>query len=124
MFIKSKANYLVKVTINIGTLLGCPTDEEAFIELREMDTQSMMKLKEASEKGEASYMDFMKSVLPSIITEHNLYREEGKLMSNTEVTDLIFSKLDLTTKVVSEYMAHAFRIPGAGSGDADKKSGL
>lgn len=119
MFIKSKSNYLVKVKVNVGLVLGCDTDEEAFIELRELDTQSMMKLKEASEKGEAAYMEYMKSVLPSIITEHNLYREEGKLMSNTEVMELVFSKLDLTTKVVSEYMSQAFRISGSGTDKAD-----
>lgn len=121
MFIKSKANYIVKVVINVGKILGCATDEEAYIELREMDTQSMMKLKEESEKGESAYIDFMKGVLPSIITEHNLYKDENKLMSNTEVTELVFSKMELTSKVVADYMSQAFHISNAGTSGSDKE---
>lgn len=52
MFIKNVNSYIVKTKINIGTLLGCETDEEAYIVLREPTTELAIKLKNASGEGE------------------------------------------------------------------------
>lgn len=40
--------------------------------------------------------------------EHNLYETESKKMTDQAVTNFIFEKLDLTSKVVSEYASAAF----------------
>jgi len=111
MFIKSKSNYLVKVKINIGTILNCDTDEEAYVELRELDTKSMLELKKASEEGEGKFIEFMRGILPEIIVNHNLYKDDNTLMSTDEVAELIFSKMELTTKVIGDYNKQAFRLP-------------
>ena len=109
MFIRSNYNYITKVKINIGTLLGCETDEEAYIVLREPTTELAIKLKNASGEGEEGILNFFKDALPKIIVEHNLYEEEGKLMSKADVASLIFENLPLTMKVVEEYSESAFR---------------
>ena len=60
-------------------------------------------------------MEFFKEVLPRIIVTHNLYETETKLMTNEEVTDFIYEKLELTSKVVGEYTSYMFRPNGAGT---------
>ena len=109
MFIRSNYNYITKVKINIGTLLGCETDEEAYIVLREPTTELAIKLKNASGEGEEGILNFFKDALPKIIVDHNLYEEEGKLMTKADVASLIFENLPLTMKVVEEYSESAFR---------------
>lgn len=109
MFIRNVNNYIVKTKINIGTLLGCETDEEAYIVLREPTTELAIKLKNASGEGEEGILNFFKDALPKIIVEHNLYEEEGKLMSKADVASLVFENLPLTMKVVEEYSESAFR---------------
>lgn len=109
MFIKNVNNYIVKTKINIGTLLGCETDEEAYIVLREPTTELAIKLKNASGEGEEGILGFFKDALPKLIVEHNLYEEEGKLMTKSDVASLIFENLPLTMKVVEEYSESAFR---------------
>lgn len=109
MFIRNVNDYIVKTKINIGTLLGCETDEEAYIVLREPTTELAIKLKNASGEGEEGILNFFKDALPKIIVEHNLYEEEGKLMSKADVASLVFENLPLTMKVVEEYSESAFR---------------
>lgn len=109
MFIRNINNYIVKTKINIGTLLGCETDEEAYIVLREPTTELAIKLKNASGEGEEGILNFFKDALPKIIVEHNLYEEEGKLMTKADVASLIFENLPLTMKVVEDYSESAFR---------------
>ena len=108
MFIKNVNNYIVKTKINIGTLLGCETDEEAYIVLREPTTELAIKLKNASGEGEEGILNFFKDALPKIIVDHNLYEEEGKLMTKADVASLIFENLPLTMNVVEEYSDSAF----------------
>ena len=109
MFIKNVNNYIVKTKINIGTLLGCETDEEAYIVLREPTTELAIKLKNASGEGEGGILKFVQDALPKIIVDHNLYEEEGKLMTKADVASLIFENLPLTMKVVEDYSEAAFR---------------
>ena len=68
-----------------------------------------IKLKNASGEGEEGILNFFKDALPKIIVEHNLYEEEGKLMTKADVASLIFENLPLTMKVVEEYSESAFR---------------
>lgn len=124
MFIKEK-NYdkaIQKVRIEVGTIVGCEKDDEAFILLKELPTQSMMKLRENLGKGEAEFMDYMKEVLPNIIVDHNFYVTEQKKMSNSELADLIFEKLELTTKVLEEYTNLSFRLSKQGTAKRDSES--
>ncbi len=109
MFIKNVNNYIVKTKINIGTLLGCETDEEAYIVLREPTTELAIKLKNASGEGEEGILNFFKDALPKIIVDHNLMETEEKKMSKEDVASLIFENLPLTMKVVEEYSESAFR---------------
>lgn len=113
-------NALRKVKIEFGTLLGLEKDEEAYVTLRELDTMTILKFKDVSQTGNQNdVMEFFKEVLPTIIVTHNLYENETKLMSNQAVTDLIYEKLELTSKVMGEYTSAMFQPKGRGK-DGDK----
>lgn len=114
-------NALRKVKIEFGTLLGLEKDEEAYITLKELDTMTILKLKDVSLSGNQSeLMEFFKSILPGIIVAYNLYETEAKLMTKEDVVNLIYEKLELTSKVISEYTSAMFRPVGKG-GDGDKE---
>ena len=112
MFIKTR-NYdkcIQKVRIEVGTLVGLEKDDEAFILLKELPTLEMLRLKEASEKGENETLCLLRDLLPSILVDHNFYEDADakKKMDNREVASLVFESLDLTVKVVNEYTHAAF----------------
>ena len=104
------SNSLRKVKIEFGTLLGLERDEEAYVTLRELDTMTTLKLKDVSQTGNQNdVMEFFKAVLPRIIVTHNLYETETKIMTNQAVTDFIYEKLEVTSKVIGEYTSSMFR---------------
>lgn len=112
MFIKTR-NYdkcIQKVRIEVGTLVGLEKDDEAFILLKELPTLEMLRLKEASEKGENETLCLLRDLLPSILVDHNFYEDESgkKKMKGEEVASLIFESLDLTVRVVNEYTHAGF----------------
>lgn len=114
-------NALRKVKIEFGTLLGLEKDEEAYVTLRELDTMTILKLKDVSQTGNQNeIMEFFKEVLPTIIVTHNLYENETKLMNYKEVTDFIYEKLDLTSKIIGGYTSAMFQPVGKGK-DGDKQ---
>jgi hypothetical protein len=112
MFIKTRhyENCIQKVRIEVGTLVGLEADDEAYIVLRELPTLEMLKLKEASEKGENETLTLLRDLLPSILVDHNFYEDADakKKMDNREVSSLVFESLDLTVKVVNSYTHAAF----------------
>ena len=110
MFVRNKnyENAIQKVRIDVGTLVGLEKDDEAYVVLKELPTSEMLRLKDASDGGESAIMDFFKSVLPKIITDHNFYETEQKKMTNEAVTEFIFEKLELSSKVISGYSNAAF----------------
>ena len=126
MFIKTK-NYdrcIQKVRIELGTLVGLAKDDEAFILLRELPTLEMLKLKEASEKGENETLGLLRDLRPSILVDHNFYEDESaqKKMKNQEVAELVFESLDLTVKVVNEYTHAGFFSRANTSADRSRPS--
>ncbi len=110
MFIRQKAydNAIQKVRIEFGTLIGLEQDKEAFVLLKELPTMEMMQLNEAQGKGHSELLKYFKEVLPHIIVDHNLYETEEKKMTNEAVTGFIFEKLDVTSKIVSDYATCGF----------------
>jgi len=125
MFIR-KNNYensLRRVKVEFGTLIGLEEDKEAFVTLKELDTMTTLKLKDVSQKGDQNeVMEFFKDILPRIIVVHNLYETETKMMSNEDVANFIYEKLDLTSKVISEYTKNMFRTKSDGT-EANTLSG-
>lgn len=111
MFIRKTQyeKFLQKVKVEVGTLVGCDTDAEAYLVLKELDTESMLKLRDASGKGEEEVMAFFKKILPNIIVEHNFYEDESTKMKNSDVVELVFEKMELTSKILQEYSDKAFR---------------
>lgn len=125
MYIKNKNydNSLRRVKIEFGTIIGLEEDKEAYVTLKELDTMTTLRLKDVSQSGNQNdLMMFFKDILPRIILTHNLYETETKIMSNEEVTNFIYEKLDLTSKVMSEYTKAMFRVKPEGTeGDNNNK---
>ena len=113
---------LRRVKIEFGTLLGLDEDKEAYVTLRELDTMTTLQLKEVAQNGSQNeLMYFFKQILPKIIIVHNLYESENKIMTNEAVADLIYEKLELTSKVISEYTGYMFRPDRKGT-EGDKNN--
>ena len=103
MFIKSKdyQNYIHTQRINLGEEFG-KENEEVFIVLRELDTKSVLKLKESSSKdSETASLDTFREILPGLIVDHNFYESEEKKMTSDEVTELLFEKVSTVGKVLN-----------------------
>lgn len=107
MFVKSQdyQNYVHRQRINLGEEFG-KENEEVFIILRELDTKSVLKLKEASAKdkdettSETASLEAFREILPKLIIDHNIYETEEKKMNADEVTELIFEKVSTVGKVL------------------------
>ena len=84
-------------------------DAEAFLELKELDTLTTLKLRALADKQD-EVVAYFKEVLPSIIVDHNLYETEDKKMSNKEIANFIYEKLELSTKIMTEYTKAIFRV--------------
>lgn len=110
MFVRSKnyGEFLVKVKIEIGKELGLENDAEAFVELKELPTIETMKMKAIQEEGEVALIEYFKSILPNCIVDHNLYETDTEKMSNEAVTEMLFEKTTLATKVVGEFIDKVF----------------
>lgn len=122
MYIKNKNydNSLRRVKIEFGTIIGLEEDKEAYVTLKELDTMTTLRLKDVSQAGNQNdLMMFFKDILPKIIVTHNLYETENKMMSNEEVTNFIYEKLELTSKIMGDYTKAMFR-PKQGGTDTDK----
>lgn len=118
MYIKAKNydNSLRRVKIEFGKLVGLEEDKEAYVTLRELDTMTTLQLKDVSQRdSQNDLMMFFRDILPRIIITHNLYETENKIMTNEAVANFIFEKLELTSKVMSEYTNAMFRTQSAGA---------
>lgn len=107
MYVK-KADYIQKVTINFGSILGCEKDEDAFVTLKEMTTLDSVRLSDL-DGDRVGIITYYKEMLPNIIVDHSLYKDENTKMTNQEVAEFIFAKLDLASKVMNDYNAAVFR---------------
>lgn len=116
MYCPSK-NYdktIIKVTIELGEFFGCSENSEVYITLRELTTNLMLKMQEMQIDGEHPdrLFKFMQEVLPYILVDHNFYRDEAgtEKMSNQEVTDLLWERIDISNKVIEQYCSRGFRV--------------
>lgn len=104
MFVKSKdyGKYIFTQKISLGKEFGFETDDEVFITLRELDTKSVIKLKEASNSdSETASLEVFREILPNLIVDHNFYETEEKKMTTEEVTELLFEKVSTIGKVLN-----------------------
>lgn len=104
MFVKSRdyGKYIFTQKIPLGKEFGFETEEEVYITLRELDTKSVLKLKEAgNEDSETASLEVFREILPTLIVDHNFYETEEKKMNTAEVTNLLFEKVSTVGKVLT-----------------------
>ncbi len=106
-----KRNYgafIQSVKINVGLECNMDKEDDAFITLRELPTLEMMNLREAYDKGQKELIMYFREILPTIIIDHNFYEDENKRMTGENLTNLIFEKMELSSKVIGEYSQASF----------------
>ena len=121
---RNYTNCIQRVRLEVGTLVGLDRDDEAYIELRELPTLEMLRLKEASEHGEKETLVVFKELLPHIIADHNFFEDEqGKVrMKDEDIATLVFESVDLTLRVVQGYTEAAFFTRRRKDGDSSPAS--
>lgn len=97
-----------KVTLNIGTFLGCENAEDAHLTLREPSYLETLALKRYATKGEEAIAEYMETMLPVFLVEHDIYKTADVLATNGEVCELVFSKMELADFVAGEFFKAVF----------------
>ena len=102
MVIIKDDSYLIKTRVNVGSFFGREA-EEGFIDIREPDGKDLMRVKSAFGNGEAAMMDAFLEILPRIIVEHNLYKDEATLHTNAEVAAIVNNKAAICIEVFGRF---------------------
>jgi hypothetical protein len=95
--------YLVKTRVLVGHYFG-GQPEDGFIELHEPTTFELLKIEQASKAGDTTaLMERLAELLPKVIGEHSLHRDEATRLSPEEVTRIIVSKMNLFAELTQQY---------------------
>ena len=98
-----------KITVNIGTFLGCEKDEDVHLTFRESNYLETLGLKKAfTGEDMENVAKYIEKIFPSVLVEHDIYKTQDTLASNEEVCNLIFSKTALADFVSGEYFKAVF----------------
>ena len=98
-----------RVSIEIGTYLGCASDSEAFIEVREPNEFEILRWREETQKSTLKGAEYFKMLLVDMIVDHNLMEDENARMKTPDVVDLICAKTELFDYVLSTWTQKVFR---------------
>lgn len=108
---RDRKNAIKKVTIQFGTLLGLEKDEEAEIVMREPTQMEVCQWREAQTEGETKLLEKFRELLNDLIISHNLMEDEKDKMAVSDVIDLIYEKMELVAKVLSDWTQAVFPTP-------------
>ena len=98
-----------KVRIEIGKLLGCETDAEAVIDVREPNEFEILKWREAQQESHLKGAEYFRTLLTDMIVDHNLMEDEKDRMKIPDVVDLICAKNELFDRVLTTWTKQVFR---------------
>lgn len=109
-YIRSRSNFIQKVKIEFGTLMGEDEDKDVYLVLREPSTEQMIGLEKFNDKTEMDILNYFKEILPSIIVEDNFFEDEARSrhLTHEEITSTIFESLQVTSKIFGDYFKAAF----------------
>lgn len=103
MVIVRDEKYLVSARIPIGQFFSLP-DDDVFVELREPETKTTMRLQRASQTNDIEkVVDAFVEAFPGILVDHSLMKSETEKMEAAEVINTLAKKLELFMYVFTEY---------------------
>lgn len=105
-------NALETVRFNLGKAMGLENDSDCHVTLYEPTTADAMSLRQSTKSGDDK--DIIRKfieILPKYIKEHDFYEDEGVLMTNEEVINLIFRKAGTCLAFLDEYQKKVFGFP-------------
>lgn len=102
-----KNQFIDNLKLDLKEALG--SDEECFVEIRDVTIQEALRFKSNSSDESAQY-EVLKELLPNLIVSHSFEDEEGKPLSNEEVSDfLLNSRWDIAVSVYEGILQWMFR---------------
>lgn len=109
-YIRTKSNYIQKVRLEIGKVMGEQEDSEVFLVLREPTSKMMLEMSELSTENERDMIEYFGKILPEIIVNHNFYEDEAQTqkMSNADIAALIMDTVGAVSTVMEQYYQAAF----------------
>jgi len=111
MFDKKKHydSAIQKVTIHLGKALNLPEGEDCFVTFREPSEKEVLSLRTA-QNGEMEGLEAFRILFISALTDHDFFDGEEK-MSNEDVVNLLFEKVESANQLIREYSAAVFPSP-------------
>lgn len=103
MIVQPAGPWLVSETVLLGDCFGGAL-EDAFVELRELSAIDMSRLQKAlASADEVRNVEAFGEILPRIIVDHNIGKDETTKYSPEELRDLIMSKAEAYYRVLRQY---------------------
>ena len=107
MFIANQDDFILKHRINLGDVFNQEKEEDVFVVLKEPKSLDFIRLNDtisnAGKEDGTKLFEKIVELLPKVIVEHNLYKDEKNILNNEEVVDFISCKTEALTKLVNEY---------------------
>ena len=118
MFNKQKHydSAIQKVTIHLGEALNLPEGEDCFVTFREPSEMEVLSLRVA-QSDEVEGLEAFRKLFISALIDHDFFDGEKK-MSNEDVINLLYEKVDSANLLIKEYSSAVF--PSRASKDEGK----
>ena len=109
MFNKAKHydNAIQKVVIHLGKALNLPEGEDCYVKFREPSEREVLSLRTAND-GELEGLEAFRNIFISALVDHDFYDGDEK-MSNEDVINLLYEKVDTANQLIKEYSNAVFR---------------
>lgn len=115
-----KKNWILSKKIDLSEQFG--TVEEAWIILREPNTDQVMALRELATLNERVMLAGVKDIMASLIVDHNFYADEATKLEPNAALDFVYDKPMAAVELVGKYLEWAFEPFRRAGQAADKQS--
>ena len=113
-----KKNWILSKKIDLTEQFG----EEAWVILREPNTDQVMALRELATLKEREILAGVKDMMASLIVDHNFYADEATKLEPKAALDFVYDKPMAALELVGKYLGWAFEPFRRAGQAADKQS--
>ena len=114
----AKKNWILSKKIDLTKQFG----EEAWITLREPNTDQIMALRELATLKEREMLAGVKGMMASLIVDHNFYADEATKLEPKAALDFVYDKPMAALELVGKYLEWAFEPFRPAGESTDSKS--
>ena len=113
-----KKNWILSKKIDLTEQFG----EEAWITLREPNTDQVMALRELATLKEREMLAGVKDMMASLVVDHNFYADEATKLEPKVALDFVYDKPMAALELVGKYLEWAFEPFRRAGQSTDKQS--